>query len=193
MSLLTIDMINTKQGVAMKPIFVITAGTRGYRYDNLPCHSDEKVSFMMIQWWQSWHHDDSWFWVIIKHRQSWHHDDSWFWVIIKHRQSWHHDDSWFWVIIKHRQSWHYDDSWFWVIIKHSFHKVKTFLWHLILLTFAKQFSHSESWTKWHIFCRQHFEKHFLERKFLLFESYFAEFCSYGPNWQYISEFDQVMA
>ena len=34
--------------------FVITSGTWGCRYDNLMCH----------QWWQSWHHDESWFRVI---------------------------------------------------------------------------------------------------------------------------------
>ena len=34
--------------------FVITGGTAGC-YDNLQCH----------QWWQSWHHEDSWFSVIM--------------------------------------------------------------------------------------------------------------------------------
>ena len=46
--------------------------------------------------------------------------------------------------------------------------------------------HIEAWRKWHTFCRQHFQMHFFNEKFLRFNLNFTEVCSQGSDWQWVS-------
>ena len=60
-----------------------------------------------------------------------------------------------------------------------------------------EFEHIVTWTKWLPFCRQHFEMHFLEGKFMYFDSIFIDIrwkskgCSMLPNCAAITNVDSI--
>ena len=45
--------------------------------------------------------------------------------------------------------------------------------------------HTETWTKWPLFCRRHFQMYPLEWKLMYFYQKLHNVCSWGSNWWYI--------